>query len=303
MLLIISVLLLCGANAQTSDARVKSFMILVTDSNSQSAETSITLMKGGGKATCTFTYQTSPLAEVVPVEPEPTPSKKQVAAQSVFKDLQGQCATHQSDYWTYEVCVGRSVRQFRADDSYMLGNDASFNSKDNVQVYSNGHTCDALPNRPARKTTVRLACQESAKAIRIASIHETSMCVYDLTLATNKVCGDSAYSVINNVDMGPPPALDSGSEDWVMELVELEDGRLMCSAYSLEMRSISSKLTFKKFDLSISTTAQRPPMPTEFTARHPGREPCGSDEVELTNGHLRNANMFSGKLSFVKIYG
>jgi len=207
-----------------------------------------------------------------------------------------------AEYWSYEICFGRSVRQFRGDDSYLLGADVSMVERS--QVYTNGHECSALPNRPSRKTVVRLGCQEGAVTPRIASIQESSMCVYDMIIATNRVCGDPTFPLVQTTEyVTSSPVVDSGSEDWVLEIAELEDQRVMCAAYSMEMRSTGSKLSFKKFDLSISGRTHSEGS-QEFTARHPGREVCGSDEVALnTDGHLRSLAPFNGKLSYLKIYG
>jgi len=296
------------SNAHYLDPRVKAFMIMTTDSGSHTVHTKVS---GTQTASCKFTYQTSPTVDPVK-HTDTSNAKKPISAEAVFNQLKGNCAQTTADYWTYEICFGRSVRQFRGDDSYLLGSEASM--EENTQVYIKGHECTALANRPMRKTVVRLGCQETASSPRVASIQESSMCVYDLLITTDRGCGDPHYPIVHAMEQATNALLvDSGSEDWIIELIQLEDLRWMCSVYSLEMRSTGSRLSFKQFDLSISNpdTSRRGASVagtsvslSDFTARHPGREPCGSDEVNLSSdGHLHNLPLFNGKLSYLKMYG
>jgi len=288
-------------HAHYLDPRVKSFTVMMTDSATHNVHT--TISGTDLKATCTFSYRTSPTVDSVKPKDtiEEASKTKQVSIETLTTQLKNVCTQSPHDvYWTYEICFGRTVRQFHGDDVYTLGAEASIVG--NTQVYSKGQECSGLPSQPTRKTVVRFACQLTAMIPRIASIQESSMCVYDMLVTTHRVCGDTSYPIVNAAEPSQAPALDSGSEDWILEIVELEDQTFMCSVYSLELRSTGSKLSFSRFDLSMSGIPQSS-APQEFTARHPGRQVCGSDEVAFTRGHLVNLAPFNGKLSYLKIYG
>jgi hypothetical protein len=61
----------------------------------------------------TCSYQLTVCSKLMchPKVSEPPPAE--VTLQSVLKDLLGRCVSKQEDWWTYEICFGKSTRQFR----------------------------------------------------------------------------------------------------------------------------------------------------------------------------------------------
>lgn len=82
-------------------------------------------------------------------------------------------------------------------------------------------------------------------------------------MATSLVCGDDRFPVLSPAYAPLSPSaqvvMDPGSEDWFVELVELEspgapgaEPLLMCQAYSLEYRATSvTNLKFERYELKI----------------------------------------------------
>jgi hypothetical protein len=286
-------------SAHYQDERVNAFTVL----NQHTSEVKVRIQHGDRKGSCTFRYVTSPVVT------KPTPQKantvKQIELSSITESLSGICSIKRMDYWTYEVCFNRRVKQFHDSDSFTLGQDVSVVGYE--QIYSGGDVCDALPSHPTRKSTVKFNCNKYAVAEpTIISVSETSPCVYTVNVGTAKVCSDPNYP-----DLSADPAAgvsegsgDTISEDWFLEIVQLSDGRLMCSTYSNELRAVGSKLTFSSFELLIdSDSLPGIESPEKFTARRPGREDCDADEVVYDSGILRSGSKFRNKLAFLKIYG
>ena len=149
------------------------------------------------------------------------------------KVLKGACLRKKLDWWTYEVCVGKTVRQFHAsqDDGSILERDrqsgfliGTFKSEDAVlernlrdlggprwrkgfesrlHYYTAGDVCD-LTGTP-RSARVSFRCDpESRVATKvpfIVSVVETMTCEYDILVAIPAAC-----HVAENDDLSPVTA-------------------------------------------------------------------------------------------------
>lgn len=144
----------------------------------------------------------------------------------------GLCLTKTQDWWTYELCPGRSIKQYHLNmgkvegDVINLGNfernqewtDSerldSVNPKHHKQYFTNGtvrtslvknqftfislssfQVCD-LTGR-LRRSEVRLFCDESAGADKLVVVHEPSSCEYEIKVHTRRLC--------NIPEFQPPP--------------------------------------------------------------------------------------------------
>ncbi|KAL1528883.1 hypothetical protein AB1Y20_010206 [Prymnesium parvum] len=95
------------------------------------------------------------------------------------------CARLASDWWMYEVCLGRQVRQYHpkngkgAPEAHVLGVYSAAESTAARHVYADGEACPGRTSHP-RRATVSLRCAPAAAHARIAAVDEPSPCVYAL---------------------------------------------------------------------------------------------------------------------------
>ncbi|CAL8464823.1 g4358 [Coccomyxa elongata] len=124
------------------------------------------------------------------------------------------CMYRIEDWWTYELCYKKHVRQFHKDEKaphqvlaeFSLGSyneeesdmdvvhdDGSaggISSKYVSQMYTGGEPCD-ITGKP-RQTEVRFTCSEGAKD-GITNLREVATCQYRLTFSTARICGHPAF--------------------------------------------------------------------------------------------------------------
>jgi hypothetical protein len=239
------------------------------------------------------------------------------------------------------LCFGRHLKQFHGSDVYILArNDAARMPGDtHALLMEGGDICAALNPPKPRSVKLNFACKSNAATPQLTSISETSTCFYEVQIATDRVCSDDSYPVLPdnfvvNNGRGPgaaPGPLDTGSEDWYVEISELDapanadgsaaasqDPIVMCQAYSLEYRATSvTNLRFAQSELRItklqgSTASHRSdveqlPQPYRgYTARAPGRVDVDPKFLTLGYGVLaldeQAAAEYEGSLSFLKIY-
>jgi len=276
-----------------NDPRLRAFNINVEDEG----ERHVILNDNGEEASCKFSFKTSATA----IDPtQPAAVVKKVDLSAVLRTLEGTCVSRGIDYWTFEICFGGQIKQSHGGDVYILARQGQLAGR--TQMYDGGDECSALPNKPARRVKVEFSCDKSANAPSIVTLTEPKTCEYTMMIATQHVCGDPVYPVITASAEGE--AVDNRNEDWLLELVHLDDGRLMCTAYTTEHRATGSRLSFQSFDLQL--TAHKQAVVTSnardhYVARRPGRVPLGTDEVVYGNGQLKNGPKFGGKLSFLKV--
>uniref|UniRef100_G3N6J5 Endoplasmic reticulum lectin n=1 Tax=Gasterosteus aculeatus aculeatus TaxID=481459 RepID=G3N6J5_GASAC len=117
-----------------------------------------------------------------------------------------ECLVKTKDWWTYEFCHGRHIRQYHLEETEIKGdilflghyesefdwsNETAKASKQHrlkryhSQTYVNGSKCDL--NGTPRETEVRFVCEESS-ADYIARVDEPQSCRYVLTVHTSRTC-------------------------------------------------------------------------------------------------------------------
>jgi len=288
--------------AHFTDPRLHSFNIGTEDD----AEKEVAFTFGEHKTSCVFKYSTGEPIVVLPKQEEvEEEAEPRINFASVAKRFQGSCIERVLGFWTYQMCFGGELKQFHDADVYVLGRTSEV--KLNLIMYRDGDMCEAFkPKDQPRAVDVSFGCLPNAEARPILfSVTETATCEYSVVIGTKLVCGDSTYKILDEaVAFTENPHVDDGSEDWFLEITHLDDGRVMCSAYSTEFRSAGSQLFFQSFSLEISASdsiaASVTPF-SQFTARHPGRTPCSPSEVVLSSNRIENSDEFDGRLAFLKI--
>jgi hypothetical protein len=331
---LLSVLSLPLVASHYASPSVRSLTIHSVDSGSAGVTLADRKSKGP-MAECSFVWTTNENGvaekpvEVAVVE-KTGPGR--VDVREVARAHDGGCITSTADYWTYELCFGKHLKQYHGADVYWL---AKMDAGQQLDLASDamsfnmgkGDMCDALSPPAPRSVKVNWACRESATTPHIVSIAETSTCVYALQVASSEVCRDARFPVIAN-DWVPPNQgasgpLDTGSEDWFLELTELEasdengEPILMCQAYSLEYRATSVKsLKFARYELKITKLqgdakkhrSQIEQLPREYqlpAARRASRQPVSTKHLSSAYGHVAlapKADGYDGALSFLKVY-
>lgn len=126
-------------------------------------------------------------------------------AKQVLEPMRTQsCLLRTKDWWTYEFCYGKQIRQYHMEDSRPTGQimilglydhdedlepddpDKKLHRRYHSQIYTNGSQCDLTGN--ARKTEVRFECDPSASMDSIGQVDEPKSCEYIITVITSKIC-------------------------------------------------------------------------------------------------------------------
>ncbi len=337
-------LLLSPSDAHQIDPRLSSFIISQGDSASQTVTVDAV---DGVKYVCKFDYTVLGEGGAPALAPAPAPAPKPPVASpapaaaasaarvvnvmSLLPSLP--CVTRTEGYWTYEICSSAgTIKQRHGGDVYVIATKAVPHTNPagtaNTIDFTEGQVCEAKPEI-RRTAKVKYHCSKQANPPRIISLSETSSCVYEFNVATANVCGDSRYptvadEVVNAAPMrgNPVPtpaaafvlsAADKASEDWNLEVIQLDRGAIMCSAHTTELRAENSALQFQSFTLSIrkgtdvanagqATPEQCRHVPEpSWVVRRPGRAKAGDNEVEeKPRGTIMNTGTFQHKLAFVK---
>lgn len=101
------------------------------------------------------------------------------------------CASLVKEWWTYEVCPGKTVRQFHAKDTrgeqegHMLGHFSEEASSATEQKYVAGEACPSAEGGPrgdglTRRANVALRCVDGASELRIISVRPPTEPVWPL---------------------------------------------------------------------------------------------------------------------------
>ncbi|KAJ8611284.1 hypothetical protein CTAYLR_004156 [Chrysophaeum taylorii] len=157
--------------------------------------------------------------------------------------LHGRCLRRkaQGDWWTYELCVGDTLRQFRAskdkaasDQQFIIGR---FDTEDTgttsaTHLYARGDVCDLTGT--TRSARVHFQCAPTSHAAlldtatnrgpAVVAVVETATCEYDITVNLPAVCaifdrddlGASGSTSIRHIDcapvLGPTTSGDKASD-------------------------------------------------------------------------------------------
>lgn len=149
--------------------------------------------------------------------------ENEIAMQStpreLLSELDGHCAHRVEDWWTYEICFRRHVRQYHKEPDadnvmqiateYMLGHlNESATDLDQLQtdtrqvdqpvrfvseMYDGGEPCD-VTGRP-RQTEVRYICGSAAPEDIVGYMEETSTCTYIVNVVSPRLCNLPGFRV------------------------------------------------------------------------------------------------------------
>ncbi|KAL0033988.1 hypothetical protein WJX79_001529 [Trebouxia sp. C0005] len=131
--------------------------------------------------------------------------QQELTSEQVLSTLSARCFYRLEDWWTYELCYEKHVRQFHrekevlsseyslgvyeggpAETDTVQGSVSEANSGKYVkQLYTHGDACDLTGQ--TRQTEVRYSCGEGGQEA-ILSIKEPSTCHYVLTVAVPGLC-------------------------------------------------------------------------------------------------------------------
>jgi len=303
----------CYVSAHFSDSRLHAFNIGVAAQGEKTV--SMPLEQQKSTSTCTFSYRTGsprlPVVKQVQAVEESDESSDDdgggaVDLEAALARYRGQCVERVFGYWTYQLCFGAHFRQYHEQDIYMLGRTAEWAESTSTLEFADGDDCEASkPQQQPRRVSVSFGCLNNAPMPVVWSVTESATCEYAVVVGLRDVCGDQQFKILENANVAITTVeapIDDGSEDFFLELAHLDDGRVMCSVYSTELRAAGSKLNFQEFELKIKPApgvaqSQHP----HCVARHPGRVPVGENELLVGRNRVQNSDDFDGRLSFLKI--
>jgi len=111
----------------------------------------------------------------------------------------GPCIYKTKEWWTYEICYGRQIKQYHVENDkpvgellvlgvHSPGHDTWGPSNRTYQpmTYTNGSRCDLTGN--ARQTELRFVCNEAATQEFIGDIFEPQSCEYTIVVHTARLC-------------------------------------------------------------------------------------------------------------------
>ena len=150
-----------------------------------------------------FPAQASP-PEHVPTVAQTDPESE---LKAVLRSLKGTCVRSQLGYWTYEICLGQSVKQFHVEGSaitvqYSLGNYArsvykkSSDSGSNavavpvLEIFNGGTNCDETGS--GRNSVVGYVCGLGDLALTDVKEHE--VCGYKMVISSRAFCSRPSSS-------------------------------------------------------------------------------------------------------------
>uniref|UniRef100_A0AAQ4RWB3 Endoplasmic reticulum lectin n=1 Tax=Gasterosteus aculeatus aculeatus TaxID=481459 RepID=A0AAQ4RWB3_GASAC len=215
-----------------------------------------------------------------------------------------ECLVKTKDWWTYEFCHGRHIRQYHLEETEIKGdilflghyesefdwsNETAKASKQHrlkryhSQTYVNGSKCDL--NGTPRETEVRFVCEESS-ADYIARVDEPQSCRYVLTVHTSRTCQHPSLrppSTARPQSIVCQPAL---SAQQYMDYVkaQVSDTKRKVEQISEELRSLDEMLAGNKgADGAVEVTAEETSSAPGDDLNHSNAEDAGSEEAEDTD--------------------
>ena len=111
------------------------------------------------------------------------------------------CLLRTKDWWTYEFCFGKQIRQYHMEDNRPSGDililglydhdqehedDETLMKRHHSQIYTNGTQCDLTGN--SRTAEVRFECEPSLVHDVVTQVDEPQSCEYIITIKTSKIC-------------------------------------------------------------------------------------------------------------------
>lgn len=277
-----------GVAAEPDDA-VKAFFV----TRSEASAHAVTV----GGATCTFSFDTTTIPDDTAADdaaPDAAAAAgdatKEHPPETLLGNLEGTCVNYSDDFWEYTVCIGRKVEQHHRNERFTLGTWVA--TEGTVQHFHHGSACAARNNDP-RTAEVRYGC---ADAPTLFSVEEVATCSYAIVVGAPELCGHSKFPDLRDsggraaaVSAAAAGAQEAGGgardrEPWVVEVEQLGDGSVLCSAFSTDdvkkgaSGAIVSDLRFVRWSLEV---VQHPGLgstgavyrPVDYAARRVNRVP------------------------------
>jgi len=168
----------------------------VEDTTDKTVSPSLTMVnKDGQKYRCSLPQMPDPDSTV-----EDNIKDQEPDIEKLLSPLEeAPCMYKTKDWWTYEVCYKRSVKQYHVENDKPVGavlvlgvhspdkdTWAPSNKTYQPQWYNNGSKCD-LTGKP-RQTELRFVCNEAATQQFIGDIFEPQSCEYTIVVHTSRIC-------------------------------------------------------------------------------------------------------------------
>jgi len=241
---------------------------------------------------CTFSYNTKKIGVEVPTgtKSKEFPPVEDVINGILEKYTSPRCFDFNSG-WLYKVCLGESILQSfpGTDTKFNLGKYAGIDKSDPANtklIYNGGDVC--VPEG-ARTAHILFSCGDE---IRVVGISEPKTCQYLIQMMIPDVCGHPAF---------PSQAIviedNAGEEEgWFLELSELLDSTILCTAQHSGIGKIDPSFYFESFSLQFDSEA-----PSEYKARRFNRIQVERNEIEKLSGGIQSSLNFEHTLNYVSI--
>lgn len=178
------------------------------------------------------------------------------------------CLVKTKDWWTYEFCFGRHVKQYHMEDSDIKGdtiylgyyesefdwnNETAKASKQHrlkryhSQAYSNGSKCDL--NGRAREAEVRFMCEEGSGDY-LARVDEPQSCSYVVTVHTTRICHHPYLRPPSATKPQPIKCYPALSPEEYVEYVQVQvsDTKRKVEQISEELKTLDEMVKDQKLD-------------------------------------------------------
>ena len=199
LLLLLSVCLVSPASLDLTELDTVQYRVEIREAPVEEAQpgaASVTMVnKAGQKYRCSLPEMPEPSSEEQDGQEAAVPDISQLLAPLEA----GPCMYKTKDWWTYEVCYKRSVKQYHVENDKPVGAIMVLGLHDPgqdvweqtnttflPQFYTNGTQCD-LTSRP-RQAQLRFVCNEAAVQEFIGDIFEPQSCEYSIVIHTSRLC-------------------------------------------------------------------------------------------------------------------
>jgi len=197
------------------------------------------------------------------------PAKTFLSASEVVEKInQHGCLSIAQGIFTFKVCPGDKIEQSANGDTYSLGKYSGLSvGVKTYQEYEDGTFCDAA--HASRRSIVEFVCVMGKPLV--LSIEEWSVCRYRIVIGTQEVCGHPQFAAVEKV------------ESWVLELVETDEGAVMCQAYNNGFDVVGS-ISFNKFSLALTNTNM---VLTKYVVRYDNRKIINNVKVDASPARVQ----------------
>lgn len=164
-----------------------------------------------------------------------------------LRSLKGDCAKGTDGMWTYDVCFEDHIRQYRPQESIIIGK----RPKENImnddyygEIYDDGAFCDEANHK--RVVETRYRCDPYARTPIIKSVKEPVMCLYYIEVLTDKICQHPKYKKEKKRDIEVQcfNYLDRDEYMRVSKEIELENKKKL----DLEQRESKERIILKMLE-------------------------------------------------------